>query len=190
MGVTTDELSAPLGLERKQKAPFRISVYQAVLAASALFALVFITSALVARNHSGDNATGASGAPSPVAASGSPVIMSKQTERSDGEAAAPETAEEARNARAPAALPSAPQTRTITIIDGTSGKQQEVVIPAWPSADSADAQPVDAPRRNAGVKAPGRGAGKSAASSSDPGALSPPAEEGARLRGARAGERR
>jgi uncharacterized protein len=140
--MDADELSTPLGLDRKRKPPFRISGYQALLAASAIFALAFLASAFVARHRSGEDPTNAPA----TAALAPPAVPSSKPEPSERAAAGSQGIEETRSSREPAVLPPVPPARTVTIIDGTSGKRQEVVIPAWGNSRDAD-PPTPEPQR-------------------------------------------
>lgn len=121
-----DDLTAPLGTRpRQQKKPGLAAVLpQALAGALGLFILLFILWAAIVHNPMG----------------GEPIVTAALTKqdaaaahksddshvgpgRYDGPGSAPaETA-------APAAPPALPGTRTVTIIDGTSGKRQDVVIP-------------------------------------------------------------
>jgi len=142
--MTADEFSEPLGLDRKQKPPFRISAYRAAIAASAIVALAFLASAFVARHHSGGGASNAPTAAVPAVSSSKP----EQSQQSERAAAGSEVIEDTRGSREPVVLPAPPPARTVTIIDGTSGKRQEVVIPAWTDSGNADLPAAETQRRS------------------------------------------
>ena len=135
--MTPDEFSAPLGLDRKRKAPFQISVHQAAITASALFALIFLASALMAHKPLGSE--GAS-KPHATAAASAPA---KKPNPSDAGSAALDAIGDTRDSHLAAPLPAALPTRTVTIIDGTSGKRQEIAIPAWTGSNVTDIPAVE-----------------------------------------------
>jgi len=143
--MTADELSTPLGLDRKPKAPFRLPLYLVAIATLGLFAVVFLAGVMIADKPPSREAM--------AAASAKATAPSKKPDSVDTDIAEPggKDAREAPEA-IPAQLvpPAAPATRTITIIDGTSDKRQDVVIPAWTNGDGVDEQPAQPPRRQGG----------------------------------------
>jgi hypothetical protein len=156
MAMTADELSAPLGLDQKPKAPFRLPLYLVAIATLGLFAVVFLAGVMIADKPPSSEAMAA--APAKATATG------KKPASVDTDIAEPggKDARESREASPAQLLPSAvPATRTITIIDGTSGKRQEVVIPAWTSGDGVDEQPAPPPRRSTVSKPASRPGAKS-----------------------------
>ena len=143
--MTADELSAPLGLDQTPKAPFRLPLYLVVVASLGLFAVVFLAGVMIADKSPSSEAIGA--APDKATAT------SKKPDSLDTDIAEPggKDARESREAIPAQLVPSAvPATRTISIIDGTSGKRQEVVIPAWTNGDGVEEQPTQPPRRQGG----------------------------------------
>jgi hypothetical protein len=148
--MDADELSTPLGLDRKRKRPIRISGYQALLAASAIFALAFLASAFVARHRSGEDPANA-----PATAALAPLaVPSSKPEPAERPAAGAQGIGEARSSPEPPVLRAAPPPRTVTIIDGTSGKRQEVVIPAWGNSRDADPPTAEPQREPSNGKPP------------------------------------
>jgi polysaccharide deacetylase 2 family uncharacterized protein YibQ len=128
MTETADELSTPLGKKtERQKRRFRLpfSVMQALAVLLGLFLVAFLTIALFTDNPLG-------GEPVAHIALRQPPVGDKQA------AAAPDHAEPA----AKAAHKEAPSgdSKTVTIIDGSSGKRQEVAI----GGDGADKTSTEA----------------------------------------------
>src|SRR5438105_1166379 len=118
MAMTPDELSAPLGMDRGAKAhrPLRSSVHQAAIAALGLFALGLLAWAVVAHDPLGGESIGpaksTAAAPDKTPERAGPLVLE----------AGGNDARDPRESPASAVLPSlAPATRTVTIIDGTSG---------------------------------------------------------------------
>jgi hypothetical protein len=143
--VADDELSAPLGRNAKPKQRRRfsllISIPQAIAGALALFIGVFVGWALLVDDPFGGEpiaviATGFDPPKTePVVAAGTPAQPSN---RYDGPSSAPKqipvppatAAPATATPAAAAAAPPPPGTKTVTIIDGSTGKRQEVAIPA------------------------------------------------------------
>src|ERR1700743_3454653 len=116
MTEAVDDLSAPLGQQkerRKRRLRLPFSAMQALAALLGLFLLCFIGFALFSHNPLG----------------GEPIAHVALQEKADGEkatatpAAHPATGEKA---EAKQAAPS--DQKTVTIIDGSSGKRENVVI--------------------------------------------------------------
>jgi hypothetical protein len=150
MAMTADEFSTPLGLDRKRKAPFQLAVHQAAIAASAILALIFLASALMAHKPLGSE--GASKPHATVAAS----TPAKKPDPSGAGSAALDAIGDTRDSHPAAPVPAALPTRTVTIIDGTSGKRQEVAIPAWTESSGTDIPAIETPRRTPAAKPPSR----------------------------------
>jgi len=115
--VAWDELSAPLGQDKRKKPPkLPVAVPKLVAAGLGLFVLALVVWAVFANDPLGGEPTAVVAIPS----------ASKQAERTQqSPAGAPDTTGAI---KAPAqAIP--PGSKTITIIDGSSGKRQEVVVP-------------------------------------------------------------
>jgi uncharacterized protein len=129
--VATDDLSAPLGQNQRPKHGRTVpcAVPRAVVAALALFVVVFVGWAMVADDPFGGEPWAA--VPADLAAS-MPDKTTPEKAASATSAPAPAAASErAVRADSPAAeAAAAPAGRTVTIIDGTSGKRQEIQIPA------------------------------------------------------------
>ena len=141
--MAPDDLNAPLGQENgqdKQKGLPKLpaAAPQILAGALGLFGIVVVAWAIFVNDPLG-------GEPTAVVATGSPVIPQakpagdgEQHSRHDGP---PSDKEPSTNVVIPAAAPP-PGSKTITIIDGSSGKQQDVVIPGK-SSGSAPKAPVD-----------------------------------------------
>ena len=132
--VADDELSAPLGQYPKKirwRARLPIAAPHALAGVLGLFVFTWATWALLANDPLGGEpmAVVATGAMPGKSARAMPAVSSQdQGPRSyDGPgnpARAPEPA------AAPPSPPAAPNTKTVTIIDGSTGKRQEVPIPS------------------------------------------------------------
>ena len=127
--MTTDDLTAPLGQnKRKQRLTMPITAPQAVAGVLGLLTLIVTAWTLLVDDPLGGE---------PMVAVATHVPSAQAAARSGGDAPAPaNTGYAARNdgstlaavqAAAPAAPP--PGSRTITVIDGSSGTRQDVVIP-------------------------------------------------------------
>jgi polysaccharide deacetylase 2 family uncharacterized protein YibQ len=136
--VAPDDLNAPLGQDKRKGLPKLPAAAPQILAgALGLFGIVVVAWAIFVNDPLG-------GEPTAVVATGSPVIPqakpagNEQHSRHDGPPSdqAPST-----NVVIPAAAPP-PGSKTITIIDGSSGKHQDVVIPGK-SSGLAPKAPVD-----------------------------------------------
>ena len=125
--MAPDDLNTPLGQNKsaKKSAFLPVSAAQAIAAGLGLFVLVFILWAAIADNPLGGE---------PIVVVSAEPMPQAQKPQSPGAAAAPLPYEGPTASMS--AKPSAP-TKTITIIDGSSGKTQEIVIPG-----AADAKPA------------------------------------------------
>ncbi len=150
--MTADDLSAPLGQDQrpKQRRAFRMSLSQTAIVSLSLLALVFAAWTMIADDPFGGEPTAI--APASLVAS-SPGNKPEQAGAAVPEPAAngPRNLQESPPADPPALAPSA--SRTVTIIDGTSGKRQEIVIPGMGNFGSADPQPAQSTRRGGVAKA-------------------------------------
>jgi polysaccharide deacetylase 2 family uncharacterized protein YibQ len=146
--VADDELSAPLGQKAKKKKRRRftspISISQLIAAALALFVLAWGGWALMVDDPLGGEpmAVVATGFDAPKSAP-MPTVASAaggQGPRSyDGPSGAPKQiavpADPPATPATPVAVPPPAGTKTVTIIDGSTGKRQEVAIPATGARD-------------------------------------------------------
>jgi polysaccharide deacetylase 2 family uncharacterized protein YibQ len=135
MTETADELSTPLGKKtERQKRRFRLpfSAMQALAVLLGLFLVAFLTIALFTDNPLGGE---------PVAH----IALRKQAPDDNHAAAAPTPAGHAEPA-AKAAHKEAPSgdSKTVTIIDGSSGKRQEVAIGDGADKTATEAAPTGA----------------------------------------------
>ena len=120
MTETADELSAPLGQKtERKKRRFRLpfTATQALAVLLGLFLVAFLTVALFTDNPLG-------GEPVAQVALGKPTADEKQSASSKPDPATKSAARQAPNG----------DNKTVTIIDGSSGKRQDVVI----GTDAAD----------------------------------------------------
>lgn len=131
MTETVDDLSAPLGQKTERKRRFRLpfTAMQALAALLGLFLLAFIGFALFNKEPLGGE---------PIA---HVAIREKAAEAKDAPAASHEAAKTEPSAKAETKQPVTGEQKTVTIIDGTSGKRQDVVIGGGPpeKADSDNA---------------------------------------------------
>jgi hypothetical protein len=137
--MEADDLTAPLGQNRRPqpRRSFQISGFQLFIAGAALLALILLVRMItVDEPVSGETAL-APPPTTPIAAA--PASRSEPTAlyRAEQTAELPRSAEESPANDSTAA--DAPGNRTITIIDGTSGKRREVVIPDTASMDQQQA---------------------------------------------------
>ncbi len=133
--MTTDDLSAPLGQDRPRKWRYRLpfTAPQLLAAAFGLFLLTFLGFALF-----NDNPLG--GEPMARVAYDPSTLPGDKTKSNS---AAP-MAQQQQTAPAPA-------TQTITIIDGSSGKRQDVMIGGGAAEPVTEKIDVDAPPAMAGI---------------------------------------
>jgi uncharacterized protein len=125
--VTLDDLDAPLGQGKPKGLPKRPAATPRILAGVlGLFAIAAVVWAIFVNDPLG-------GEPTAVATTGSiakppvkPATDSQQRPRSDEPS--PVKATTTKVVVAPAVTPP-PGSKTITIIDGSSGKRQDVIIP-------------------------------------------------------------
>lgn len=129
--MTTDDLSAPLGQDRPRKRRYRLpfSAPQAIAGLCGLFLVTFLGFAIFNHNPMGGE---------PLArVSYDPATLPGEKAAGVAPAAAPK--EIAKNA-APAAKEPAPGQQTITIIDGSSGARQDVIVGTGAADTSAKAE--------------------------------------------------
>nr|WP_085946815.1 divergent polysaccharide deacetylase family protein [Afipia clevelandensis] len=131
--VTTDDLSAPLGQDRPRKRRYRLpfSAPQAVVGACGLFLVTFLGFAIFNHNPLG-------GEPLARVSYDPATLPGEKTAKSASPA--PATTKEA---AAPVKEPPAGQ-QTITIIDGSSGARQDVVVGGG-AADMSEKAPSQTP---------------------------------------------
>lgn len=131
--MTTDDLTAPLGRElKKRRRRIKIPVPQIITGVLAAFLAIFVLWTIMADNPFGGEPMAVvpaniqvSAKPS-VSSSGPPPSGAADADqpRHDAQVMAPAAG------AAPPSTPAAPNTTTITIIDGKTGTKQEVQVPA------------------------------------------------------------
>jgi polysaccharide deacetylase 2 family uncharacterized protein YibQ len=124
--VAPDDLNAPLGQDKRKGLPKLPAAAPQILAgALGLFGIVVVAWAIFVNDPLGGEPTAVVATGSPVIPQAKPAGEGQQQSRHDGPPSdqAPST-----NVVIPAAAPP-PGSKTITIIDGSSGKHQDVVIP-------------------------------------------------------------
>ena len=138
--MASDDLNAPLGQDKRKGLPKLPAAAPQILAgALGLFGIAVVAWAIFVNDPLG-------GEPTAVVATGPPAKTAGEAGRRRPAACPPRRAaiRQARhpvNVAIPAAAPP-PGSKTITIIDGSSGKQQDVIIPGK-SSGSAPKAPVD-----------------------------------------------
>jgi polysaccharide deacetylase 2 family uncharacterized protein YibQ len=135
--VAADDLSAPLGQRKARKRPraLPVALPQATVAALGLFVVIVAGWAMIADDPLGGEPRAiVSMAPTELAGAN---IPGKKPEAGAARPSAQAVNERPSRYDGPQAEAGAPPTvpagRTVTIIDGTSGKRQDIVIPATPA---------------------------------------------------------
>lgn len=137
--MAPDDLNAPLGQDKRKGLPKLPAAAPQILAgALGLFGIVVVAWAIFVNDPLGGEPTAVVATGSPAKPQAKPAGDGEQHSRHDGPPSdqAPST-----NVVIPAAAPP-PGSKTITIIDGSSGKHQDVVIPGK-SSGLAPKAPVD-----------------------------------------------
>ena len=137
--MAPDDLNAPLGQDKRKGLPKLPAAAPQILAgALGLFGIVVVAWAIFVNDPLGGEPTAVVATGSPAKPQAKPAGDGQQQSHRDGPPSdkAPST-----TVVIPAAAPP-PGSKTITIIDGSSGKQQDVVIPGK-SSGSAPKAPVD-----------------------------------------------
>lgn len=141
MADAVDDLSAPLGqnTEQRKRRRFRppFSALQALAGLLGLFLLGFVGFALFNRNPLGGE---------PVA-----QVAIQQTAASEKGSAATPAGQDHGEKAAPTPGPGHGEQKTVTIIDGSSGKRQDVVIGAGAATDSAGSGTMAPPAMTTGI---------------------------------------
>jgi uncharacterized protein len=125
--MSPDDLTAPLGQDHASKQRGRmlpIAVPWAVVAALSLFPVVAVGWAMLAKDPFGGE---------PTAIAPADLTAANAGRKSDETAARADASASSRPSRhdgppAEVTIPAAPHGKTMTIVDGISGKSQEVVI--------------------------------------------------------------
>ena len=138
--MTSDDLDAPLGQDKlKEPSKLPAAIPQILAGLLGLFGIAMVVWAIFVNDPLG-------GEPTAVATTGSiakppakPDTDSQQHSRSDESSSGEATT--AKVVILPAVTPP-PGSKTITIIDGSSGKRQDVIIPGQ-SSGKAQKPPVD-----------------------------------------------
>ncbi|HEY1475295.1 MAG TPA: divergent polysaccharide deacetylase family protein [Pseudolabrys sp.] len=138
--MSSDDLNAPLGQDKRKGRPkLPAAIPQIVAGALGLFGIVVVAWAIFVNDPLG-------GEPTAVVATGAPAKKPVKPE-ADGQQASrrdspPSDATPPKTVATPAAPDTPPGSKIITIIDGSSGKQENVTVPGRPSGNSQLA-PVD-----------------------------------------------
>jgi uncharacterized protein len=150
LAMTADELSAPLGQNKKFRRRFELVLSMPQLLLGTLGLCVVAAGAWAVLEHSWSGGRPATPVPVNVAApeTGKKTEYPNLAARPEGIPSPPiqlesGPSEPVRSVTAPG--------KTITIIDGSSGKRQEIVIPETPEKDTDLSEPAEIPRmpRNA-----------------------------------------
>ncbi len=138
--MPTDDLNAPLGQNEPKKLPIPAAAPQILAGALGLFGIAVVVWAIFVNDPLGGEPTATVATGSPAKAPAKPDVAAdgQRHSRHDGTSAMAVPA----NTSTPAAAPAPPGSQTITIIDGSSGKRQDVVIPGK-SSGNAHKAPLD-----------------------------------------------
>src|SRR5665647_3219346 len=140
LAVASDDLNAPLGQDKKKHLPkLPTSTPQLVAGVLGLFGLLVVSWAVFVNDTLGGEPTAVVAAKPP--AQGKPASDGDGREHSRYDGPAAKAPDPAAAAAAKAAAPP-PGAKTITIIDGSSGKSQDVIIPGN-SSDAAPQAPAE-----------------------------------------------
>jgi hypothetical protein len=133
--VAPDDLNAPLGQDKRKKLPIPTAAPQILAGVLGLFGIAVVVWAIFVNDPLGGEPT-AVVSTSSVAKKTDAAGDGQQHSRYDGPSIA------APAAAPPAAVAPPPDSHTITIIDGSSGKHQDVTIPGK-SSSNAPSAPLD-----------------------------------------------
>jgi len=131
--VAADDLSAPLGQDRrpKRRRALPVAIPQAAAGVLSLFVILVVGWAVIADDPFGGEPMAV--VRTDLAASASPGGKPDQSSsRPDGQATDDRPNRYDGPSPGEATPPAAPTGRTVTVIDGTSGKRQEIVLPGPP----------------------------------------------------------
>jgi hypothetical protein len=142
--VISDDLNAPLGQDRRERSrKLPTAAPQIVAAVLGLFGIAILVWAIFVNDPLGGEpeALVATGSLAKVPAKPATVDYGQQNSRHDGS-----SSDKAPSVKVvtPAAVAPLPGSKTITIIDGSSGKRQDVVIPGS-SNDGAQKESANQP---------------------------------------------
>jgi hypothetical protein len=138
--VPPDDLNAPLGQDKPKKLPLPAAAPQILAGALGLFGIAVVGWAIFVNDPLGGEPTAIVSTGSPAKAPAKPDATGdgQQHSRHDGASAMAAPA----NNSTPAPVTAPPGSKTVTIIDGSSGKRQDVVIPGKSSVNAQKA-PLD-----------------------------------------------
>ena len=128
--MAPDDLNAPLG-QQKPKPPRRIGAPQAIAGVLAACGLVVVGWAAFMNDPLGGD---------PVAVVSLKAPAPDGAQRHDGATAGADAARAAKTAEKTDSQPTLPPAKTITIIDGSNGNRQEIVIPGQPAKQNKPEQ--------------------------------------------------
>ena len=139
--MSSDDLNAPLGQDKRKSLPkLPIGASQILAGVLALFGLAVVAWAIFVNDPLGGEPT-AVVATSPAKTQAKSAGDGPSTQKASSDKAPSENAPSA-SAAVPAADTAPPGSKTITIIDGSSGKHLNVIVPGK-SSDLAPKTPVD-----------------------------------------------
>jgi polysaccharide deacetylase 2 family uncharacterized protein YibQ len=137
--VAVDDLTSPLGQGKSAKRgrpSLPISIPQIVAGTLGLFLIVFTAWTLIASDPFGGEPMVVTKAPTRVATEGAAPVQPGADSRQPG-LAGNDRPSRYDGPEREGNQPAAPGSKTVTVIDGTNGKRQEVVIPAQPDSKQA-----------------------------------------------------
>jgi hypothetical protein len=139
LAVTSDDLNAPLGQDKRKGLPKLPAVAPQILAGVlGLFGIAVVAWAIFVNDPLGGEPTAVVATGSPAKTPAKPAGDGQQHSRHDGPSDNAATADVPATV-APAAVAPPSGSKTVTIIDGSSGKRQDVIIPGKSSGTAQKA---------------------------------------------------
>jgi polysaccharide deacetylase 2 family uncharacterized protein YibQ len=136
--VPPDDLNAPLGQDKPKKRPIPAAIPQIFAGTLALLGIAVIAWAIIVNDPLGGEPTAVATISSPAKKPDSASEAQQQHSHHDGTTTVAAPA----NISTPAGASAPPGSKTVTIIDGSSGKHQDVIIPGKSSGNASKA-PLD-----------------------------------------------
>ena len=134
-----DDLNAPLGQDKPKKRPIPAAIPQIFAGTLALLGIAVIAWAIIVNDPLGGEPTAVAAISSPAKKPDSASEAQQQHSHHDGTTTVAAPANTSTSAGAASAPPGS---KTVTIIDGSSGKHQDVIIPGKSSGNGSKA-PLD-----------------------------------------------
>jgi len=136
--LASDDLNAPLGLDKKQRRPnFPATAPQILAGLLGLFGIIVVAWAIFVKDPLGGEPTAVVSTHSLAKAQSKPVGDGRQHAHHDGVAS---DSDVAAKVTVPVVATAPPGSQTVTIIDGSSGKRENVIVPG--KTNNAVPQPL------------------------------------------------